>query len=145
MKEKAKAKVLLVEDSITDAKLVELAARKARWIGQLRVVKDGVDAYRFLTQAEGFEDAWRPDLILLDLNMPRMGGFGLLEKLQDHPPLRRIPVVVLTTSSAPEDVRKAYALHANCFVSKPPDFQTFAQTLLDIEEFWFKVCLTPGE
>lgn len=140
-----KAKVLLVEDSITDAKLVEVASRKARWIEQLSVARDGVEAYSFLTRAEGYGDAWRPDLILLDLNMPRMDGFALLEKLQDQPSLRRIPVVVLTTSTAPEDVRRAYELYANCFVSKPADFQKFTQTLLDMEDYWFNLCLIPRE
>ena len=132
-----RANVLLVEDSETDARLVELAVREANWIASLNTLTDGEQALDYLLQSK--EKRSLPHLILLDLNMPRMNGFELLQRLKGDESFRRIPVVVLTTSSATEDIRKAYDLHANSYICKPADFRTFEKWLATLEEFWFQV------
>ena len=132
-----RANILLVEDNETDARLVELAVRDAQWISKLDTAVDGEQALEYLERNK--EQKALPHLILLDLNMPRMNGFELLQRLKCDSEFRRIPVVVLTTSSATEDVRKAYDLHANSYVCKPGDYRTFEKWLATLEEFWFQV------
>lgn len=137
--------VLLVEDDPGDV----LIAREAMAAGQLStkidVVTDGVEAMSFLRRGDGFDDAQRPDLILLDLNLPRMSGHEVLAEVKKDPELRRIPVVVLTTSQAHEDIAKSYDLHASVHVSKPVDFDEFAGVVKQIDEFFGSVAQLPAE
>jgi CheY-like chemotaxis protein len=137
--------VLLVEDDPGDV----LIAREAMAAGQLStkidVVTDGVEAMSFLRRGDGFDDAQRPDLILLDLNLPRMSGHEVLAEVKQDPELRRIPVVVLTTSQAHEDIAKSYDLHASVHVSKPVDFDDFAGVVKQIDEFFGSVAQLPAE
>jgi chemotaxis family two-component system response regulator Rcp1 len=137
--------VLLVEDDPGDV----LIAREAMAAGQLstslNVVTDGVEAIKYLRRQNGFADAQRPDLILLDLNLPRMSGHEVLAEVKSDPDLRRIPVVVLTTSQAHEDITKSYDLHAAVHVSKPVDFDEFAGVVKQIDEFFGSVAQLPTD
>lgn len=135
--------ILLVEDSPTDVLLAQEALEQAKLLNTLHVVSDGVEAMQFLRREAPYTDVARPDLILLDLNLPRKDGREVLEEIKNDPILKRIPVVVLTTSKAEEDVLKAYGLHANCYVSKPVDFEQFTNVVKAIESFWFTVVLLP--
>ncbi len=135
--------ILLVEDSPTDVILAQEALEHAKVLNKLHVVSDGVEALDFLRRAAPFEDAIRPDLILLDLNLPRKDGREVLSEIKEDEDLKRIPVVVLTTSKAEEDILRAYGLHANCYVSKPVDFEQFAHVVRAIETFWFSIVLLP--
>ena len=137
--------ILLVEDSATDVMLAEEALEHAKVRNKLYVVKDGVEAMAFLRQEGGYSDVPRPDLILLDLNMPRKDGGEVLAEVKADVSLRRIPVVVLTTSQAQEDVLKAYGLHANCYITKPVDFDQFANVVRAIDQFWFTVVTLPTD
>ena len=137
--------VLLVEDDPGDV----LIAREAMAAGQLsttlEVVTDGVEAIAYLRRQNGFADAPRPDLILLDLNLPRMSGHEVLAEVKSDPELRRIPVVVLTTSQAHEDIAKSYDLHASVHVSKPVDFDEFTGVVKQIDEFFGNVAQLPSD
>ena len=135
--------ILLVEDSSTDVMLAELALKHAKVRNNLHVAKDGVEAMAFLRQEGQYADKPRPDLILLDLNMPRKDGREVLTEVKADEDLRTIPVVVLTTSKAQEDVLKAYGLHANCYISKPVDFVQFANVVQAIDNFWFTIVTLP--
>jgi len=134
---------LLAEDSSTDVLLAEEALEQAKMLNRLHVVQDGVEAMAFLRKQGKYADVPRPDLILLDLNMPRMDGREVLAEVKGDESLRRIPVVVLTTSKAQEDVLKAYGLHANCYICKPVDFEQFANIIQAIDQFWFTVVTLP--
>lgn len=137
--------VLLVEDDPGDV----LIAREAMAAGQLsttlEVVTDGREAMAYLRRENGFADATRPDLILLDLNLPRMSGHEVLAEVKSDPQLRRIPVVVLTTSQTHEDIVKSYDLHASVHVSKPVDFDEFASVVKQIDEFFGSVAQLPSD
>ena len=135
--------ILLVEDSPTDVLLAQEALEHAKVLNTLHVVSDGVEAMAFLRREGEFADVERPDLILLDLNLPRKDGREVLEEIKNDEQLKRIPVVVLTTSKAEEDILRAYGLHANCYVSKPVDFEQFANVVKAIETFWFTVVSLP--
>ena len=135
--------ILLVEDNPGDVRLVQEAMRAAKMRNRMSVVEDGVDAMAFLRREGRFADAPRPDLILLDLNLPRKDGREVLAEVKADPQLRRIPVVVLTTSQAEEDVLRAYDLHANCFVTKPVQFEQFMQVVQAIDNFWVNVVTLP--
>jgi chemotaxis family two-component system response regulator Rcp1 len=135
--------ILLVEDSPTDVLLAQEALEQAALRNTLHVVSDGVEAMLFLRRMAPYTEAVRPDLILLDLNLPRKDGREVLEEIKSDPILKRIPVVVLTTSQAEEDILKAYGLHANCYVPKPVDFEQFTDVVRAIESFWFSVALLP--
>ncbi len=137
--------ILLVEDNPGDARLTQEAMRAAKLSNNLHIVEDGVEAMEFLRRQGRFGDAPRPDLILLDLNLPRMDGREVLAEVKSDPDLRRIPVVVLTTSRAEEDVIRAYDLHANCYVTKPVDLAQFMKIVAQIDEFWVKVVTLPGK
>jgi two-component system, chemotaxis family, response regulator Rcp1 len=139
------AEILLVEDSPTDAMMTEEALEQAHLLNKLHVVEDGVAAMAFLRRQGKYADAPRPDLILLDLNLPRKDGREVLAEIKADERLKRIPVVVLTTSSAEEDILKAYGLHANCFITKPVGFVNFAQMIRDTGKFWFQVVTLPVE
>jgi chemotaxis family two-component system response regulator Rcp1 len=135
--------ILLVEDSSTDVMLTEEALEHAKMRNNLHVVKDGVEAMAFLRNEREYSGVPRPDLILLDLNMPRKDGREVLTEVKTDDNLKTIPVVVLTTSQAQEDVIKAYGLHANCYISKPVDFDQFANVVKAIDNFWFTVVTLP--
>jgi two-component system, chemotaxis family, response regulator Rcp1 len=135
--------ILLVEDSPTDVLLAQEALEHAKVLNNLHVVSDGVEAMAFLRREGQFADATRPDLILLDLNLPRKDGREVLEEIKNDVNLKSIPVVVLTTSKAEEDILRAYGLHANCYVSKPVDFEQFTRVVKAIENFWFTVVSLP--
>jgi chemotaxis family two-component system response regulator Rcp1 len=139
------AEILLVEDSPTDVLLAREALEHAKVLNTLHVVPDGVEAMAFLRREAPYEDAPRPDLILLDLNLPRKDGREVLAEVKNDEKLKRIPIVVLTTSSAEEDVFRAYGLHANCYVTKPVDFDQFADVVKAIEHFWFSIVALPSE
>ena len=127
--------ILLVEDSAADVRLTIEALKETKVANRLNVVDDGVKAMDFLRWRNGYTDAPRPDLILLDLNLPRKDGREVLEEIKSDPALRRIPIVVLTTSSAHDDILKAYELHANCYITKPVDFRQFMVVVKAIEDF----------
>jgi two-component system response regulator len=136
--------VLLVEDSPSDVFLTREALKEAPGSEpRLHVVSDGVEAMAFLRQQDGFAEAPRPDLILLDLNMPRKDGREVLSEVKGDPHLRTIPVIVLTSSSADNDVRAAYDLHANGYVAKPTDFARFREAIQAIGAFWFHLAKLP--
>ena len=134
--------ILLVEDSPTDRLIAVQALKSAAVQPTLSFAEDGVDALAYLRA--GADSAMvRPDLILLDLNLPRKDGRAVLEEIKADSDLRLIPVVVLTTSSAREDVRGAYALHANSYMTKPVDFSEFARSLSNLVNYWFEVVTLP--
>ena len=135
--------ILLVEDSPTDVLLAQEALEHAKVLNKLHVASDGVEAMEFLHQEGRFAETPRPDLILLDLNLPRKDGREVLAEIKADDALKRIPVVVLTTSKAEEDIFKAYGLHANCYVAKPVDFERFSDVVRAIETFWFTVVSLP--
>lgn len=135
--------ILLVEDNPTDVYLTRSAFDEARIGNDLRVVSDGEEALQFLRKEGAFADAPTPDLILLDLNLPRKDGREVLQEIKSDEALRRIPVIVLTTSEHHEDIERAYTLHANSYVRKPVDFDQFARIIRAVESFWFEVVTLP--
>ncbi len=137
--------ILLVEDSATDALLTREALALAKVRNTLHVVSDGVQALAFLRREGAYSGAPRPDIVLLDLNLPRKDGREVLGEMKRDPALASIPVVILTTSSADEDVARSYRLHANCYVTKPLGFEAFARVVRSIESFWFTVVTLPGD
>ena len=136
--------ILLVEDSVADVGLTVEAFKDAKIHNRMSVVEDGVEAMAFLRREGRYAGAPRPDLILLDLNLPRKDGRQVLREIKDEPALRNIPVVVLTTSKGEEDVLRAYDLHANCYVKKPVDFNRFMDVVKSIESFWLTVVTLPA-
>lgn len=137
--------ILLVEDNPGDARLAEEALKDGKVSNQLYHVKDGVEAMEYLKHEGSYneENAPRPDLILLDLNMPRMDGREVLEAMNKVPKLAEIPVIVLTTSQSEIDIIRSYRLNANCFISKPVDFESFVNVVRSIEHFWFSIVSLP--
>ncbi len=135
--------ILMAEDNSTDVMLTKEALAHAKVLNSLHVVDDGIEALDFLHRRGKHAKAPRPDLILLDLNMPRKNGQEVLAEIKADDSLKHIPVVVLTTSKAEEDVLKAYGLFANCYVIKPVDFDVFAGVVRSIEQFWFSVVTLP--
>jgi len=137
--------ILLAEDNPGDIKLTQKALDSGQVLNNLHVVNDGQEAMSFLRREGEYADAPRPDLILLDLNMPRMDGRDVLQEIKDDESLRRIPVVVLTSSEAEEDIVQSYDLHANAYLTKPVDFDGFLDIVGRIEEFWLTVVKRPPE
>ena len=135
--------ILLVEDSPTDALLTRRALEDGKLLNRLHIVEDGVKAIAFLRRQPPYAAAPRPHLILLDLNMPRMDGREVLAEIKTDEDLKVIPVVVLTTSNAEVDVLKSYRLHANCYITKPVNFDSFAAAIASLEHFWFAVVTLP--
>lgn len=135
----------MVEDSIDDIEITIEALKDAKMRNNLNAVRDGVQAMAYLRQQGEFSGAARPDVILLDLNMPRMDGRQVLEQIKSDFDLQKIPVVVLTTSEADEDILRAYELHANCYITKPVDLEQFSKVVSTIEDFWFTVVRLPPE
>jgi len=135
--------ILLVEDNEGDAKLTAKALTKARILNKLHVVDDGEKAMDFLHQRGKYTEAPRPDLILLDLNLPRKDGREVLEEVKADPNLLQIPVVVLTTSQADEDIARSYNLHANSYIKKPVDFPGFMDVIRGIDGYWLSIVKLP--
>jgi two-component system, chemotaxis family, response regulator Rcp1 len=135
--------ILLIEDSPSDAELTMEALREAKMRNHLSIVEDGVQAMEFLRRQGAYADAPRPDLIMLDLNLPRKDGREVLAEIKADPNLETIPVVVLTTSRAEQDIARSYHLHANCYVTKPVDFERFVEVVHSIESFWLYIVTLP--
>jgi CheY-like chemotaxis protein len=131
--------ILLVEDNPGDVRLTQETLRDGKMRNNMHVTWDGVEALEFLHRAGKYADAPRPDLILLDLNLPKKDGREVLVEIKEDGNLKRIPVVVRTTSNAEQDILKAYNLHANCYISKPVDLDQFIRVVRGIEEFWFTI------
>jgi CheY-like chemotaxis protein len=136
-------RILLVEDSPSDAKLAVKALGLAKVSNNVDHVEDGVEAMEFLQRQGKYSGASRPDLILLDLNLPRKDGREVLEELKADPDLKTIPVVVLTTSKEEQDILRSYQLHANCYITKPVNFERFIEVVQSIEHFWLSVVVLP--
>ncbi len=137
--------ILMVEDSPTDVLITREALNHAKILNHLYVVEDGVEALVFLRKQGQYANVPRPGLILLDLNLPKKNGREVLAEIKTDEALKTIPVVILTTSKAEEDVLKAYNLNANCYVIKPVDFAAFAEVVRSIRHFWFSVVTLPPE
>ncbi len=135
--------ILIAEDNPTNVLITREGLSNATILNTLHVVEDGVEAMDFLNRRGRHAGAPRPDLILLDLNMPRMNGQEVLAAIKADDKLKNIPVVILTTSQSEEDVAKAYALHANCYISKPVDFDAFTKAIQTTHDFWFSVVTLP--
>lgn len=136
--------ILLVEDNPADARLIKEVFKDTKTKNKLYVVKDGVEAMDFLNQDAAYVDMPRPDVILLDLNLPRKDGRELLKELKEDNTFKRVPIVILTTSSAEEDIIKTYNNHANCYITKPVDFDQFLKVINSIEDFWLTVVKLPS-
>jgi CheY-like chemotaxis protein len=135
--------ILLVEDNPADVRLTEEALSEGNIFNRLEVAGDGEEALAILRKTGDHENATRPDLILLDLNLPKKDGRECLAEIKADPELIRIPVVVLTTSRAESDIQRSYELHANCYITKPVDFDRFTSVVRAVEEFWLKVVELP--
>ena len=135
--------ILLVEDNPADVLLTAEALREGRVSHDLRVVNNGADAMHFLRRQGKYEDSPRPNLIFLDINMPKKNGFEVLADIKEDPELRSIPVIVLTTSSSKQDIRKAYGLHANCYIVKPIELDDFFKVIRTTEDFWGNIARLP--
>jgi CheY-like chemotaxis protein len=135
--------ILLVEDNPGDVRLTREAWKEGKLRNNLHVAEDGVEALAFLRRQGRHGDAARPDLILLDLNLPRKDGREVLAEIKQDPNLKHIPVVILTTSKAEQDILKTYDLHANCYITKPLDMDQFIRVVKSIEEFWLETVTLP--
>ena len=140
-----KVEILLVEDNPGDVRLIMKAFKECKLPNRISVVEDGVEAIAFLRRQGKYPSAPRPHLILLDLNLPRKSGREVLEEIKVDPELRRIPVVVLTTSSAEHDLLRSYDLHANCYINKPVDLEQFVVVVRSIEDFWLSIVRLPSD
>lgn len=138
-------RLLLVEDNPADVRLTEEVLRDARITNEMLVVSDGVEAMQFLHRQGEYANAPMPDLILLDLNLPRKDGREVLHEIKTDDRLKQIPVIVLTTSQAQEDIRSSYDLHANCYIAKPVDLDEFIHAIQLFHEFWFTIVKLPGD
>ena len=137
--------ILLVEDNPGDVRLTREALKDGKIVNNLHVAEDGVEALAFLRREGKSRDAVRPELILLDLNLPKKDGREVLAEIKADEDLRRIPVVILTSSAAEQDIVKSYNLHANCYVTKPVDLDQFINVVKSIEYFWLTVVRLPPE
>lgn len=139
------AEILLVEDNPADVRLTMEVMRESKMHNHVTAVGDGEEALEYLQRRGRHADAIRPDLILLDLNLPRKDGREVLEEIKAIDDLRRIPVVVLTTSKAEEDICRTYDLHANCYITKPMDLDQFIEVVRQIEDFWLTIVSLPDQ
>jgi CheY-like chemotaxis protein len=135
--------ILLIEDSPSDAALTIEALQAGKIVNNLNRVADGVEAMAYLRKQGKFAESSRPDLVMLDLNLPKKDGREVLQELKSDPSLKLIPIIVLTTSRADKDVLQSYALNANCYITKPVDFQQFIDVVRSIERFWLSVVTLP--
>ena len=137
--------ILVVEDNPGDARLIKEVLNENKIFNSLYIVRDGVEAMDFLYARGKFRESLKPDLIILDLNLPRKDGREVLAEIKSDNELKRIPVVIMTISQAEEDIFKSYSLHANCFVTKPIDLNQFIKVIKSIENFWFSVVKLPSK
>ena len=137
--------ILLVENNPGDVRLTREAFKEGKVVNTLHVVQDGVEALEFLRHEGAYAKSIHPDIILLDLNLPRMNGRELLANIKTDPELKRIPVVILTTSKSEVDIIESYDLHANCYITKPVDMERFITVVKSIEDFWFTVVKLPPD
>lgn len=137
--------ILLVEDNPGDVRLTREAFKEGKVLNNLSVVEDGAEAMAFLRQQGKYADVPRPDLILLDLNLPKKDGREVLPEIKGDTNLKRIPVVILTTSKAEQDIVKTYNLHANCYVTKPVDLEQFISVVRSVQHFWLSIVKLPPE
>jgi len=135
--------ILLVEDNPGDVRLTQEALKEGKIVNRLSVVNDGVEALAFLRREGKYANRPRPDLIMLDLNLPKKDGREVLAEIKEDDDLKRIPIVVLTTSKAEEDILKTYNLHANCYVTKPVDLNQFLNVVKAVEDFWLTIVNLP--
>lgn len=135
--------ILIIEDNEGDARLIREVFNENKLFNSLHFVRDGVDAMDYLFARGKYQNAVRPDLIILDLNLPRKDGREVLAEIKSDPVLKQIPVVVMTISQAEEDILKSYNLHANCYVTKPIDLNQFSEVVKSIENFWFTIVKLP--
>lgn len=135
--------ILLIEDNPGDVRLTQEAFKEGKLKVDLNVVMDGVEAIKYLRQEAEYADSSIPDLILLDLNLPKRDGREVLEEIKADDNLKRIPVVILTTSNAEQDILKSYNLHGNCYINKPVDFDKFFEIIQKIEDFWLSTAILP--
>ena len=142
---KISAKILLVEDNPGDVRLTIEALKEGKILNEISVAEDGVEAIAFLRRAGKYTTVSRPDLILLDLNLPKKDGREVLQEIKEDAELKKIPVVVLTTSAAERDILRAYNLHANCYITKPVDLEQFMRVVQSIEYFWLTIVKLPQE
>lgn len=136
--------VLLVEDNEGDVRLIKEAFNESKIDKVFSVAKDGEEALNYLYRRGKYADSVRPDIILLDINLPKKNGFEVLENIKKDDDLRRIPVIMLSSSSSEDHILKSYDLSANCYVTKPVDFDEYTQTVKTIEDFWFQMAKLPG-
>lgn len=137
--------ILLVEDNEADIRLTQEGIKEAKIRNNLHIVRDGEEAMNFLQNKEQYQNAVTPDLILMDLNLPKKDGRELLKEIKNDETLAPIPVVVLTTSEAEKDIIKSYKLHANCYVTKPMSLDQFVEVIMAIENFWLTIVKLPTE
>ena len=140
---KRRVEILLVEDDLPDIRLTQRALKGGKLNKNLSVARDGVEALAFLRRQDPYSEAPRPDLILLDLGLPKKSGAEVLAEIKKDPKLKSIPVVVLTTSDAQEDILETYDLHANAYTRKPVDVDEFLSMIKTIEEFWLSLAMLP--
>ncbi len=146
MKEKNKFKaveILLIEDNPGDVRLTLEALKESKIINNLQVVDDGIEALSYLKKEGIYKDKPRPDLIILDLNLPKKDGREVLAEIKSDVLLKQIPIVILTTSEAEEDIIKSYELHANCYITKPVNMEQFIKVVKSVGEFWFSIVILP--
>ncbi len=142
---KLSVRILLVEDNRGDVRLTQEVLKDSSVNALLDIVSDGEQAIDFLRKQNGFANAQRPDIILLDLNLPKKGGMEVLKEIKTDKALKKIPVIILTTSDASYDIEKAYDLHANCYIQKPVDFDDFARVIRLVETYWFSAVKLSSE
>jgi len=137
--------ILVVEDNAGDARLIREVLNESKIFNTLYFVKDGVEAMDFLQSKGKYKESPKPDLIILDLNLPKKDGREVLAEIKDNDELKRIPVVIMTISQAEEDILKSYNLHANCYITKPIDLNQFIKVVKSIEDFWFSIVKLPSK
>lgn len=135
--------ILLIEDNEGDIVLTREALDEGRIKNSISVVRDGWEAVQYLEKNEGYEDAIEPDLVLLDINLPKMNGHKVLQHIKNHEELKHIPVIMLTTSSDDVDIIKSYKNHSNCYITKPVDINSFIDVISTIEDFWISIVQLP--
>ena len=135
--------ILLVEDNPGDVELTKEAFKEWKMVNSISVVSDGEEALDYLYKRGQYSKVGRPDLILLDLNLPKKTGVEVLEDIKNHPDLKRIPVIVLTSSKAEQDIMRTYNLHANCYINKPIDLDEFIALVKSMKDFWFRIVKYP--
>jgi len=137
--------ILLVEDNPGDVRLTIEALKESKILNNLNVVDDGIEALAYLNKEGKYKDRPHPDLIILDLNLPRKDGREVLAEIKEHKDFKRIPIVILTISEAEEDILKTYQLHANCFITKPVDINQFIKVVKSVGNFWFSIVKLPPD